>query len=128
MSVNLETRCPFLDRRVVELGFRMDTNLLFHDGFGKHVLRQLASGSVPDEVLWRRRKDGFTNPTLAMVRGQTLQHGWPVLGLDLALQHGILTPAILDPAHTRRLGENATFRLYSMMLWMEEFQSGKPLR
>lgn len=128
MSVNLETRCPFLDRRVVELGFRIDTDLLFHDGFGKHVLRQLAAGSVPDEVLWRRHKDGFTNPTMAMVQRAAINQGWPVLGLDLALHHGIVTPAIRDPMRIRRLGENATFRLYSMMLWLEEFQSGRPLR
>lgn len=128
MSVNLETRCPFLDRRVVELGFRMDTDLLFHNGLGKHVLRQLASGSVPDEVLWRRHKDGFTNPTVAMVQGRVLEHGWPELGLDLAMQHGILTSAIRDPARIRQLSDNAAFRLYSMMLWLEEFQSGKPLR
>ncbi|MBM4052685.1 MAG: asparagine synthase (glutamine-hydrolyzing) [Planctomycetes bacterium] len=128
MAVNLETRCPFLDRRVVELGFRMDTDLLFHDGFGKHILRQLASGTVPDEVLWRRHKDGFTNPTMALVQTAAIEHGWPALGLDLALQHGIVTAAIRDPSRIRRLGENATFRLFSMMLWMEEFQSGKPLR
>jgi asparagine synthase (glutamine-hydrolysing) len=128
MSVNLETRCPFLDRRVVELGFRMDTDLMFKNGFGKHVLRQFASGSVPDEVLWRRHKDGFSNPTMAMIQHSAASHGWPALGLDLALHHKVVTPAIRDSMPIRRLGENATFRLYSTMLWFEAFQSGRPLR
>lgn len=125
MSVNLETRCPFLDWRLVELGFRMAPSLLIHGGFGKYVLRQAANGAIPDEVLWRRRKDGFTNPTIRIVRQQVEREGWPIVGLRRAIETGVLLPAITDPEVIQRLSDNAVFRLYSVFLWMEEFQCGR---
>jgi asparagine synthase (glutamine-hydrolysing) len=128
MSVNLETRCPFLDWRVVEIGFRLSPDLLLSDGFGKHILREMADGAVPDEVLWRRRKDGFTNPTIRIVCEEVRRAGWPREGLRYALDCGLLTPRISEPASIARLSPNAVFRIYSLLLWIEEFQCGKPLR
>jgi asparagine synthase (glutamine-hydrolysing) len=128
MSVNLETRCPFLDWRVVELGFRLSPDLLLSNGFGKHVLRTMADGAVPDEVLWRRRKDGFTNPTIRIVCEEVRRAGWPREGLRYALDLGLLTARISEPASIARLSPNALFRVYSLLLWIEEFQCGKPLR
>jgi len=128
MSVNLETRCPFLDWRLVELGFRMAPSILMHGGFGKYVLRNAANGVIPDEVLWRRRKDGFTNPTIRIVRQQVEREGWPITGLRRAIETGVLLPAITNPEVIQRLSDNAVFRLYSVFIWMEEFQCGRSLR
>lgn len=128
MSVNLETRCPFLDWRVVELGFRMAPPLLMRHGFGKWVLRRAADGAVPDEVLWRRRKDGFTNPTIRIVVEEVRRFGWPRAGLDRAVDLGLLKPFAATPAAMDDLSPNAVFRIYSLLLWLEEFHCGKALR
>lgn len=128
MSVNLETRCPFLDWRVVELGFRLSPDLLLNGGLGKHVLRTMGDGAVPDQVLWRRRKDGFPNPTIRVVCEEVRRAGWPREGLRCALDCGLLTPRISEPGSIAWLSPNAVFRIYSLLLWVEEFQCGKPLR
>jgi len=128
MSVNLETRCPFLDWRVVELGFRLSPRLLMSHGFGKYVLRKSADGSVPAEVLWRRRKDGFTNPTIRIVCQQVHRFGWPRAGLDRAIELGLLMPNIATPVAIGALSQNAVFRIYSLLLWLEEFHCGRAFR
>lgn len=120
MSVNLETRCPFVDYRLVERGFRLADRFLVRDGYGKWLLRSVASGAIPPEIVWRRRKDGFTNPTMGLIRRHVLADGWPARGLGLALEAGILTPAIRGREAIERLTENATFRIFSVMTWLEQ--------
>lgn len=62
MSVPIELRCPFLDHRVVELGFRLPAEYLIHHGWTKWILRVALQHDLPDEVTWRRRKMGFPFP------------------------------------------------------------------
>jgi asparagine synthase (glutamine-hydrolysing) len=123
MSVALETRCPFLDRRLVELGFSIQSRFFMEDGCTKTILRRLASKAVPHEVVWRRRKDGFTNPTLRMVYASVRQDGWTPRGLQIALDQGILKAPIRDQRMIEGLTENAVFRIHALLTWLEVFYS-----
>ena len=62
MGVPVELRCPFLDHRVVELGFRLPVEFFIHDGWTKWILRVALNGDLPAEVAWRREKMGFPFP------------------------------------------------------------------
>jgi len=55
----VESRLPFLDYRLVELGLAIADNLKMKDGFGKWVIRQIGRGRVPDEIRTARYKSGF---------------------------------------------------------------------
>lgn len=62
MGVPIELRSPFLDHRVVELGFRLPVEYLIHRGWTKWNLRLAMQRDLPDAVTWRRRKMGFPFP------------------------------------------------------------------
>ena len=62
MGVPVELRCPFLDHRAVELGFRLPVEFFIHDGWTKWILRVALNGDLPVKVAWRREKMGFPFP------------------------------------------------------------------
>jgi asparagine synthase (glutamine-hydrolysing) len=62
MGVPVELRCPFLDHRVVELGFRLPIEYFIRDGWTKWILRVALNKDLPAEVAWRREKMGFPFP------------------------------------------------------------------
>ncbi len=61
MAHGLEVRCPLLDRRVVELAFRIPASRKQIGRQGKALLRALAQTRLP-KGLWRLPKRGFTAP------------------------------------------------------------------
>src|SRR5262249_18390195 len=61
MAHALEVRCPLLDRRVVELAFRIPASRKQVGRQGKSILRTLARRRLPS-TLWQLPKRGFTAP------------------------------------------------------------------
>ncbi len=61
MAHSLEVRCPLLDRRVVELAFRIPAAKKQVGRQGKALLRALARRRLPG-ALWQLPKRGFTAP------------------------------------------------------------------
>jgi asparagine synthase (glutamine-hydrolysing) len=61
MAHSLEVRCPLLDRRVVELAFRIPATRKQQGRQGKALLRELARRRLPGR-LWQLPKRGFTAP------------------------------------------------------------------
>ena len=62
MRHSIESRLPFLDYRVVELGVSLRAAVKIRDGWTKWVLRKAIEGVVPDSITWRRDKLGFQAP------------------------------------------------------------------
>jgi asparagine synthetase B (glutamine-hydrolysing) len=60
MSVSLEARAPYLDRRIAEIAYRTPVEWLLRDGTEKWLLRQAArrSGRLPPEVVDRPKMGG----------------------------------------------------------------------
>ena len=117
MSVNLETRCPFLDYRLVELCFEMSTDLIYRSGWTKWVLRQAATGQLPSDICWHWRKEGFTNPTARVLRDYVLQNGLPRDPLDAAIRSGLFTEAMRAPGAALALPDTILFRVFSALVW-----------
>ncbi len=59
MSIPLESRSPFLDHRLMELGLMLPIPYLFQAGWTKFVLRKAMVSYLPPSVIWRRQKMGF---------------------------------------------------------------------
>jgi len=68
MAWGLEARVPFLDHELVELAACMPPELKLASG-GKHILKNIARGLLPDAVI-DRRKGYFPMPALKYVRGE----------------------------------------------------------
>ncbi len=66
---SLEVRHPFLDHRLVALAVNLPTELKLHHGWTKYILRKSIT-ELPDEVRWRRDKQGFLVPEELWLRGE----------------------------------------------------------
>ncbi len=60
MSVSLEARAPYLDRRIAEIALRTPAEHLLRDGTEKWLLRRAAkrTGRLPEEVVQRAQAGG----------------------------------------------------------------------
>ncbi len=95
MAHSLEVRCPLLDRRVVELAFRIPAAKKQVGGQGKVLLRTLAKRRLPG-ALWQLPKRGFTAPIGEWIAGPNAdQFRDEVLG-SRSLVAGHLDPQALS--------------------------------
>jgi asparagine synthase (glutamine-hydrolysing) len=52
----IETRCPFLDRRLIEFSLAIPSEQKLADGWTRLILRRAMEGILPPEVQWRIHK------------------------------------------------------------------------
>jgi asparagine synthase (glutamine-hydrolysing) len=87
MAWGLEARVPFLDHELVELVMSMPPELKLKSG-GKHILKNIARGLIPDSVI-DRPKGYFPMPALKYVRGEFLDFMRDILESSACVQRGI---------------------------------------
>jgi asparagine synthase (glutamine-hydrolysing) len=122
MAHSIEARVPFLDRRIVELALQIPARIKMQ-GELKHVLKEIARGVIPDEII-DRKKQGFGAPVEEWLRnattGKTLRD--KVFGSSLKTA-GLLNYEVIEKLWRRHeFGENHTFRLMtiiSLSLWYD---------
>lgn len=59
MANSVESRLPFMDYQLIELGLALPTVLKLNKGYGKWGLRQIMQHKIPDEIRLARYKRGF---------------------------------------------------------------------
>src|SRR5207249_9716884 len=62
MAFGVAARLPFLDYRLVEFLYGLETRHKIHRGWTKAILREAMEGILPEEVRWRVDKMGFVTP------------------------------------------------------------------
>ena len=96
MAVSLETRVPFLDRRILDLAWRLPLDAKLRGGQTKWVLRQVLERHVP-ATLVERPKMGFGLPIGPWLRGELAP--WAEHLLD---ERRLRSQGLLDPLPIRR--------------------------
>lgn len=91
MAVSLETRVPFLDRRVIELAWRLPLHLKIRGGTSKWIVREVLYKHVP-RALIERPKMGFAIPVGAWLRGPLRDWAEALLDEGRLLREGYLRP------------------------------------
>src|ERR1700722_1674109 len=99
MAVSLETRVPFLDRRILELAWSLPLDAKLRAAQTKWVLRQVLQRHVP-AALVERPKMGFGLPIGAWMRGELAP--WAEHLLD---ERRLRDQGLLDPLPIRRAWE-----------------------
>jgi asparagine synthase (glutamine-hydrolysing) len=69
MAFSIESRMPFLDFRLAEFLAKIPAAYKLHHGWTKHLARRAFSGTLPDEIVWRRDKMGWPIPEGYWFRG-----------------------------------------------------------
>ncbi|WP_194895501.1 asparagine synthase (glutamine-hydrolyzing) [Catenulispora pinisilvae] len=62
MRFSLEGRVPFLDFNLVRYLFTLEPEAIIKGGWNKRILRDSVRGLLPDQIVDRRNKIGFTTP------------------------------------------------------------------
>ena len=122
MAHGLESRVPLLDHPLVEFAATVPADMKFKGGNMKHLLKQVFSPEIPNEILNRRDKMGFPVPLK-----EWFDHDLKEFALDtfstMAAKH---RPYINSKAVMSNLGHEARFSrktwgLLSLELWHEQF-------
>jgi asparagine synthase (glutamine-hydrolysing) len=123
MAWGLEARVPFLDHHLVELAAQMPPELKLRSG-GKHVLKHIARGLLPDLVI-DRPKGYFPMPALKFVRGEFLDFMRDILDSSACRQRGIYQRAYVDrllanpEQHLTRIQGSKLWHLALLELWLQ---------
>jgi asparagine synthase (glutamine-hydrolysing) len=116
MAWGLEARVPFLDHELVELAAQMPNQYKIGQQGGKHVLKTIARGKIPDAVI-DRPKGYFPMPALKYVRGEFLGMMRDTLNSQRCRERGIFAAAYIERLlKTPEADENMT-RLKGSKLW-----------
>jgi len=124
MAWGLEARVPFLDTQLIELAASMPPEMKLPNG-GKHVLKELSRGFLPDSVV-NRSKAYFPMPALKYVRGEFLEFMKEILLSDGARQRGLFNPTYVEKLlkkpedHLTRLQGSKLWHLAALELWWQQ--------
>ena len=97
MSASVELRPPFLDADVVDLAFRLPSSLKLHRGTGKWLVKQVARGLIPDEII-DRPKSGFKVPL-----DEWFRHGLRDMAHEMLLSTNSFCADVFDRSAVRAL-------------------------
>jgi asparagine synthase (glutamine-hydrolysing) len=133
MAWSREVRNPFLDYRLVRFGVSLPMTLKVRGGWTKYVLRRAMSGRLPESIVWRRDKRGFTTPEARMLRQELRPRVEELLSPAAEMvRRGLVNPrvarerfaAFLDPSATRpqAVGSRDIFQLLSLELWLRAYR------
>jgi len=116
MAWGLEARVPFLDHQLVELAAQMPNHYKIGQLGGKHILKKIARGKIPDAVI-DRPKGYFPMPALKYVRGEFLDMMNDVLTSQRCRERGVFEPAYIHRLLKHPEAEENMTRLKGSKLW-----------
>lgn len=124
MAWGLEARVPFLDHHLVELAAALPPELKLASE-GKHVLKQIARGLIPDAVI-DRKKGYFPMPALKYVRGEFLDFMRGILDSQACRARGLYNRAYVDKLlaapeqHHTRIQGSKLWHLALLEFWLQK--------
>ena len=121
MAASVELRPPFLDHRLVELAFRLPSEVKIRDNTTKWVVKQVARRYLPDDIV-DRRKVGFRVPMDRWLRSCLLEMAWDLLGSSDSLVANLMDRAAVRSLLTRHRNgttneEARIWPLLSLEVW-----------
>lgn len=68
MGNSVESRLPYMDHRLVELGLALPETIKLRAGYGKWVIREMMQNKLPDSIRLARFKRGFDIPIKTLLQ------------------------------------------------------------
>ena len=122
MAHGIESRVPFLDKKLVEFAATIPANIKFKNGNMKYLLRNAMRNYVPGEILDRKDKMGFPTPFSVWAKGDARDFILDILSTRKAVERELV--------NNRRVkekieGESAFARnlwgFFCLELWQRQF-------
>jgi asparagine synthase (glutamine-hydrolysing) len=125
MAHSLELRVPFLDPKVAEFAFSLPTKFKVRGSAKKRLLRQALAPLLPREIV-HGRKQGFSIPIAAWLRGPLEPFAREVLAPSAVARQGLLDPAAVTPILDRHVSgqEDLSRQIWGLMaltLWFDRY-------
>lgn len=115
MAWGLEARVPFLDHKLIELAMAAPDELKLKNN-GKHILKEIGRGIVPDEII-DRPKVAFPMPALKYVRGEFFNYMKALLTSPQAKARGIFNPEKIESLLANPEASDAFTAIQGSKLW-----------
>lgn len=120
MKYSLESRCPILDKEVMEYSFRLAHNIKYEKGNKKRILKDIAYDYIPRELL-DRPKVGFSVPLDKWLRGALKEQLMDMCSRDYLKKQGIFdadfVSAMVEDYMRTGDGGPASGANYSKLSW-----------
>jgi asparagine synthase (glutamine-hydrolysing) len=125
MAHSLELRVPFLDQRVAEFAFSLPTRMKVRGFEKKRLLRRALEPLLPEEIV-HGRKQGFSIPIAAWLRGPLEPLARETLAPGAVERQGLLDPAAVTPILDRHVSgrEDLSRQIWGLMaltLWFDRY-------
>ncbi|MFL5907834.1 MAG: asparagine synthase (glutamine-hydrolyzing) [Solirubrobacterales bacterium] len=125
MAHSLEARVPYLDPVVAELALALETKQKVRGFSKKRLLRRAVAPLVPREII-RGRKQGFSIPVAAWLRGDLEPFARDVLSAETIERQGFLRPdavtQVLDDHVSGREDQSRQiWGLLAFTLWFDRY-------
>ncbi|HET8565115.1 MAG TPA: asparagine synthase (glutamine-hydrolyzing) [Solirubrobacterales bacterium] len=125
MAHSLELRVPFLDAAVADFAFSLPRKLKVRGSAKKRLLRRALGPLLPREVV-QGRKQGFSIPIAAWLRGPLGPFAREVLSPSALSRQGLLDPDAVTPLLDRHCAgrEDLSRQLWGLMaltLWFDRY-------
>jgi len=123
MAWGVEARVPFLDQHLVELAATIPPELKLAGG-GKYILKQIATGLLPDKII-NRPKGYFPLPALKYIRGESLRLVREIVNSPACRARGIYHRPYVEKllaapeAYLTRIHGNKLWHLAALELWLQ---------
>ncbi|MEO8038528.1 MAG: asparagine synthase (glutamine-hydrolyzing) [Betaproteobacteria bacterium] len=129
MAVSLECRVPLLDHELVELAARIPESIKVKGGELKHVLKSALKGTLPDDILYRKKR-GFGTPMGAWLKRDLAPVMQELLSKESVNRRGLFDHAaiarlIADHASNRVDGTDRLLSLLNLEIWSRIYLDGR---
>lgn len=118
MATSLETRCPFLDHRIVEYIWKIPQVYKLRNGQSKWILREILYKYVPKRLI-ERPKMGFAAPIDTWLRGPLKDWAESLLNETKLRQEGYLNADIIRKKWNEHLSgkKNWQYHLWNILMF-----------
>tara|TARA_B100000029_G_scaffold499293_1_gene569505 strand:- start:2274 stop:4133 length:1860 start_codon:yes stop_codon:yes gene_type:complete len=70
MNFSIENRSPFLDTQILKMAMQIPSEKLIQNGFGKWILRNVGKNTIPNDIIFDRKKVGFNLSLNTLIKNQ----------------------------------------------------------
>jgi asparagine synthase (glutamine-hydrolysing) len=125
-SGGVETRYPFMDRRLVEFCLSLPPDQKLQAGWTRSIMRRSLEGILPEDIRWRSRKanlrPGFSHGFATYDRERvvsTLSDPPDALGRFVNDQYRADVLGSFEAGSIGSREENMLFRIFALAYWLE---------